>query len=289
MVKLLFTAMRPHQWIKNLFVFAALIFAKKMIYPGKVIIVTIGFIMFCFVSSSIYMINDILDFNEDKKHPVKRNRPIASGKLSKSAAIVAAVFLALVSFSGAFYLNYYFGIILSLYFLMNIAYSLSLKHKVVIDVIVIALGFVLRVLGGAAVIEVSTSTWLILCTLFASLFFGFCKRRHELVFMESSATGHRKVLEEYSPAFLDQMISVVSALTIMSYALYTVSSETIAKFGTGNLIYTVPFVIYGIFRYFYLVYKKELGGNPTRIILKDKSIITVVFFWMVTCCYIIYL
>ena len=289
MVKLLLTAMRPHQWIKNLFVFAALIFAKKMVFPGKAIIVTIGFLMFCFISSSVYIINDIMDVEEDKRHPVKRNRPIASGKLSKSTAIYAAVVLVLVSLPVAFYLDFNFGIIIALYFLLNLAYSLFLKYKVVIDVIVIALGFVLRVLGGAAVIGVNTSTWLILCTLFASLFFGFCKRRHELAIMEGAGNDYRKVLEEYSPAFLDQMISVVSALTIMSYALYTVSSETVIKFGTSNLIYTVPFVIYGIFRYFYLVYKKELGGNPTRIILKDKSILAVVFLWLITCCYIIYL
>jgi 4-hydroxybenzoate polyprenyltransferase len=202
---------------------------------------------------------------------------------------MTAIVLILISLLWSFLESPWFSLIILAYFLLNLAYSMLLKHKVVIDIIIVALCFVLRVIGGAVIIDVSTSNWLILCTLFISLFIGFSKRRNEIIILEDDANRHRKVLEEYSPAFLDQMISVVSALTIMSYALYTVSPETVTKFGTGNLIYTVPFVIYGIFRYFYLVYKKELGGSPTRIMYTDRPLIAAVFIWMITCSIIIYI
>jgi 4-hydroxybenzoate polyprenyltransferase len=289
MLKLILAEMRPQQWIKNFFVFAALIFAKKLFYPEKVAAAIAGFIIFCLISSSVYVINDIYDADEDNVHPVKKNRPVASGKLKLSTAVMTAIVLILISLLWSFLESPWFSLIILAYFLLNLAYSMLLKHKVVIDIIIVALCFVLRVIGGAVIIDVSTSNWLILCTLFISLFIGFSKRRNEIIILEDDANRHRKVLEEYSPAFLDQMISVVSALTIMSYALYTVSPETVTKFGTGNLIYTVPFVIYGIFRYFYLVYKKELGGSPTRIMYTDRPLIAAVFIWMITCSIIIYI
>ena len=189
----------------------------------------------------------------------------------------------------AFYTNLFFGIIVLSYFLLNIGYSLYLKSIVIIDVITIAAGFVLRVLGGAVIISVTPSQWLILCTILLALFLGFSKRRHELILLEDNATSHRRVLEHYSPYFLDQMISVVTASIVICYALYTMSKDTVEKLGTTKLIYTIPFVLYGIFRYLYLVHQKEEGGSPTAVVFTDKPMIINVSLWVIISIVFIYI
>ena len=281
--------MRPEQWIKNFFVFTALLFSKNLFNLSKDIDALVGFIIFCMITGCAYMINDLVDLEKDKLHPTKSQRPIASGRLNKTTAIKITTIICLVSLSFAFYINSFFGIIVLTYFLLNIGYSIYLKNIVIIDVVTIASGFVLRVLGGAVIISVTSSQWLILCTILLSLFLGFSKRRHELVLLEDNATGHRKVLEHYSPYFLDQMISVVTASTVICYALYTMSKDTIEKLGTSKLIYTIPFVLYGIFRYLYLVHQKEKGGSPTEIVFTDKPMIVNIILWVIASIVFIYI
>ena len=281
--------MRPEQWIKNFFVFTALLFSKNLLNLSKDIDALVGFIIFCMITGYAYMINDLVDLEKDKLHPTKSQRPIASGRLNKTTAIKITTIICLVSLSFAFYIKSFFGIIVLTYFLLNIGYSIYLKNIVIIDVVTIASGFVLRVLGGAVIISVTSSQWLILCTILLSLFLGFSKRRHELVLLEDNATGHRKVLEHYSPYFLDQMISVVTASTVICYALYTMSKDTIEKLGTSKLIYTIPFVLYGIFRYLYLVHQKEKGGSPTEIVFTDKPMIVNIILWVIASTVFIYI
>ncbi len=280
--------MRIQHWIKNLFLFAALIFSARLFEVQDVIITLKGFFLFSFAASGIYIFNDIADVERDKLHPVKSRRPLPSGKLSVSVAWVCAIFLIPGSIIAAFYQNLGFGITLLLYAVLNVAYSLKLKDIVILDVMTISTGFVLRVVGGALLISVGASEWLIICTILLSLFLGFSKRRHEITILESEANPHRAVLEHYSPYFLDQMIGIVTASTVMSYALYTISEETVKKFGTSHLIYTVPFVLYGIFRYLYLVHKKIEGGNPTKVAVTDRPLLINIILWIVSVSLIIY-
>ena len=281
--------MRPEQWIKNFFVFTALLFSKNLLNLSKDIDALVGFIIFCMITGYAYMINDLVDLEKDKLHPTKSQRPIASGRLNKTTAIKITTIICLVSLSFAFYIKSFSGIIVLTYFLLNIGYSIYLKNIVIIDVVTIASGFVLRVLGGAVIISVTSSQWLVLCTILLSLFLGFSKRRHELILLEDNATGHRKVLEHYSPYFLDQMISVVTASTLICYALYTMSKDTIEKLGTSKLIYTIPFVLYGIFRYLYLVHQKEKGGSPTEVVFTDKPMIINISLWVIASVMFIYI
>jgi len=281
--------MRPEQWIKNFFVFTALLFSKNLLNPSKDIEAIIGFIIFCMITGCAYMINDFVDLEKDKLHPVKSRRPLASGKLKKDTAVKIIVLICLASLFFAFYMNILFGIVVLAYFLLNIGYSIYLKNIVIIDVVSIAAGFVFRVLGGAVIISVVASQWLILCTILLSLFLGFSKRRHELILLEDNATSHRKVLEHYSPYFLDQMIAVVTASTLICYALYTMSRDTVEKLGTSKLIYTIPFVLYGIFRYLYLVHQKEEGGSPTEIMFTDKPMIINICLWVISSVVFIYI
>jgi len=281
-------SMRPSHWVKNLFLFAALIFSGRLLYLNDFLLTLVGFFVFSLGSSGIYLINDIADIEKDRLHPEKSLRPIPSGALSVTMAGVAAAFLLLLALVGAFFVNYRFGLVTAAYVLVNIAYSYYLKNIVILDVMSIAVSFVLRVVAGAVIIGVPSSEWLILCTLLLSLFLGFAKRRHELLILENKATDHRAVLEHYSPYFLDQMTAIVTASTVMSYAIYTISDETVKKFNTKSLMYTVPFVLYGIFRYLYLVHKREEGGNPTKILLTDVPLILNVLAWVLVCAYIIY-
>ena len=220
--------------------------------------------------------------------PVKSLRPIPSGRLGTGTARGAVVVLVVAGMLGGLVIGPGFSWILLCYIAINVLYSLSLKHVVILDVMTIAAGFVLRVLAGAAIIGVPTSEWLIICTVLLSLFLGFSKRRHELTMLEASADTHRAVLQHYSPYFLDQMIGIVTASTVMSYVLYTISEDTVLKFHTKNLIYTVPFVLYGIFRYLYLVHKREQGGDPTRLALTDRPLLLNTILWIVVSSYIIY-
>ncbi len=287
-LKQIFLSMRPNQWIKNSFVFAALLFSQNLLNLSKDIKVFLGFIIFCLITGCVYIINDLIDLEKDKLHPTKSRRPLASGSLNKTTAVRILVLLCFTGLSLAFYMNSLFGIIVLTYLLLNIGYSIYLKNVVILDVVTISAGFVLRVLGGAIIISVTASQWLLLCTILLSLFLGFSKRRHELVLLEDKASTHRKVLSHYSTYFLDQMIAVVTASTLICYALYTMSKDTIEKLGTSKLIYTVPFVLYGIFRYLYQVHQKEEGGNPTEVIFTDKPMIINVILWVITSVIFIY-
>lgn len=281
-------SMRLQQWIKNCFLFAALIFSGNLFNIPDVLTTSAGFLLFSCAASGLYIFNDITDLKQDKLHPVKSRRPISSGKLSISGAAVVSSLLMAVGCIGAFVLKMDFGIVVLVYLMMNALYSIKLKHVVILDVMTIAAGFVLRVVGGAVLIGVPTSEWLIICTVLLSLFLGFSKRRHEITILEAQSNNHRSVLEHYSPYFLDQLIGIVTASTVMSYALYTISDETVKKFGTNHLIYTVPFVLYGIFRYLYLVHKKIEGGNPTKLALTDRPLLVNLILWIITASFIIY-
>lgn len=280
--------MRIQQWIKNFFIFAPLIFSGHLFKVNDFLLTIAGFFVLSFASSAIYLFNDVVDMEKDKLHPEKSQRPIPSGKLKPSVAIFTFLVFAILSLAIAYVINPYFGLIVFIYMVMNILYSFWLKQLVILDVMTISVGFVLRVIAGAIIINVPTSEWLIICTMLLSLFLGFSKRRSELVLLESFANAHRSVLTHYNSHFLDQMIGIVTASTVMSYALYTISEETIIKFGTKNLIYTVPFVLYGIFRYLYLVHKKQEGGNPTQAVLTDIPIIVNVLLWVLVSSIIIY-
>lgn len=288
MVKYLIISMRIPHWIKNLFIFAPIIFAKHLFELPFTIKATAAFFLFCLLSSAGYLINDILDLAEDKAHPAKRLRPIPSGKLSIPVALTAALIFGLAALIGGFYINAILGIILAGYALLQLLYSLRLKDIVILDVFAIALGFILRVLAGGAAVQVEVSHWLLICTGLLSLFLGFSKRRHELILLGDKAPFHRSILIEYSPYFLDQMISVVTSATLVAYILYTMSPETVHKFGTNRLILTTPFVLYGIFRYLYLVHRKEKGGSPARLLLTDTPLMIDVFLWILTAVIIIY-
>lgn len=285
---MILASMRPQQWVKNLFLFAALVFSGHLFIEGDLGRTVAGFLLFSLTASGMYIFNDIADLERDRLHPVKKLRPLPSGRLPVGVAAGTAIVLSLAGLGGAWLLQPGFGGIVATYVALNLLYSVRLKHIVILDVMTIAAGFVLRVLGGAAIIAVPTSEWLIICTVLLSLFLGFSKRRHELTMLEATADNHRAVLQHYSPYFLDQMIGIVTASTVMSYILYTISDDTVGKFGTKNLIYTVPFVLYGIFRYLYLVHKRDEGGDPTRLALTDRPLLVNTILWIVTASAIIY-
>jgi 4-hydroxybenzoate polyprenyltransferase len=282
-------SLRVQQWIKNFFVFAPLIFSQNVFNLPLLIKSSLAFVLFCLLSGAAYILNDIQDLEEDKIHPVKSKRPLVSGKVKKNHAIIACVFLVLFGLIGAYLLNVHFFIALLIYFILQIAYSGWLKHVVIIDVFLIATGYLIRVIAGGLAIEIQLSPWLFICTILIALFLALSKRRHELVLLDKNAEIHRAILKEYTPQLLDQMISVVTASTVISYCLYTVSSETVAKFGTKNLLFTVPFVLYGIFRYLYLVHQKDEGGSPEALIIKDKPLLVDLFLWISTAMLILYI
>jgi len=287
--------LRPKQWIKNLFVFAALVFSHHLFEWDYAKSSLLGFALFCATASTIYIINDILDRDRDRLHPKKKHRPIASGNISVPSAITTAILILGVAIPFSFDLPYKFGFCLAFYFIMNLSYSLFLKEVVLIDVFVIAIGFMLRVVGGALVINVPISSWLILTTMFLSLFLAVAKRRGELVMLESkSEEGKkpteitRKVLEHYSVEFTEQLTTICASGFVISYALYTVSDRTVKIFGTENLIFTTPFVLYGIFRYLYLLHKKNLGENPTEVVLTDVPMVLNFIAYAIAMFFIIY-
>jgi len=288
MIQAFVKAMRPKHWIKNIIIAGPLVFSENLFSPMKVALVLSAMALFSAVASAIYLINDIADIEKDRLHPTKKQRPIAAGKLPVPLAAVGAVLLAGGSLAAGYAVNIPFGVVLSLYLAANVGYSFYLKNMVIIDAMVLALGFVFRVLAGAYVIAVPASEWLIMCTFLLALFLGFAKRRHELTLLAEGAENHRKVLEHYSPYFLDQMIMTVTAATVVSYALYTVAPSTVEHFGTTKLIYTSPFVLFAIFRYLYLVHQKDSGGNPTQIFLTDLPLIIDVVLWLAVSVFIIY-
>ncbi len=272
--------MRPHQWVKNTFVFIGLLFGHAWHDPALVSRVVVVFAAFCLISSTIYILNDIVDIEQDRHHPKKRQRPLPSGQLSVSAAIALAVLLGTVGLALAVWASNTVAIILLSYAVMNVAYSLWLKHVVILDVFIIATGFMLRILAGTLGVGVPPSQWLLLCGLMVTLFLGFSKRRAEIIALSDDKTAHRKVLEHYSPVLLDKMIVVTAAGLIMSYSLYTMNPETIRIHGTANLIYTVPFVMYGVFRYIYLLHHQSGGSDTARDLVRDSHMLVVVLGWL---------
>jgi 4-hydroxybenzoate polyprenyltransferase len=284
----LLLSLRPSQWTKNLFVFVGLIFAERLFDPTAAATAFAAFLVFCALSGVVYLVNDVRDREADRGHPVKSRRPIASGALSPAAATTAAVVIGVVAIAGAFLINVAFGIVSVAYLGLLTLYSASLKHIVIIDVLTIAGGFVLRALAGAVAIEVRFSHWLLLLMLLGALFLALSKRRAELVTLAGGASGHRPSLAEYSPYLLDQMIGVVTASTLLAYAFYTISPDTVARFGTDRLLWTVPFPLYGIFRYLYLVHQREGGGNPSEVLLTDRPVLICVALWGLSVIAILY-
>ena len=289
MLKLILESMRPAQWTKNLLVFSGLIFAEKFMEPRETGLALQAFIIFCLLSSSVYLLNDVLDRERDRSHPLKSRRPVASGRLGVRPCLLAALVLVLAAGAWGLRLGPEFLLLGAAYLALNVLYTLKLKHVVILDVMLIGLGFVLRVLAGTAAIGVVTSNWILLCTFLLSLFLSFGKRRHELIALEGVAPAHRDVLVHYSPYFLDQMIAVVTPSTLVCYALYTLSPDTVAHVGSQNLVYSVPFVCYGIFRYLYQIHEKRGGGDPTRLLLTDLSILIAIFCWLAVVALVLYL
>jgi len=270
---------RPKHWVKNLVVFAALVFSQNLGNTGMLVQVAETFALFCLASAAVYLINDIADRDQDRFHPEKKDRPIASGKLAIGPALVGALICIAAALLGAFELRPLVFVILLGYVALNLAYSFYLKNIILLDAFSIALGFVFRVVAGAEVIEVEISAWIVLCTVLGSLFLAFSKRRHELG-LEEAATNHRPALAHYSTYFLDQMIAVVTASTVMAYALWTMWPSVAEKFHTHRLPWTIPFVCYGIFRYLYLVHQKSEGGSPTKIFISDPPMLINIALWM---------
>ena len=287
-LKYILFSMRPKQWVKNVFIFVGLIFSHNLFDVYLLARVTAGFGLFCLAASSIYIFNDINDLEKDKKHPDKSKRPLAAGYLKVKKAYGASVILGTVALFGAMLIDLTFFLILSGYVLMNLAYTMKIKEIVILDVMCIAFGFVFRVLAGTTLAGVRPSDWLIICTITVSIFLASSKRRHEFTLFAANVNNHRKVLADYSTHFLDQMISVATACTLMSYALYTIADETVARFGTRNLIFTFPFVIYGIYRYLYLIHQKKMGGNPTSVLLTDFPMLLNGLLWLGAVIFIIY-
>lgn len=267
--RLVLSAMRPKQWTKNLVLFAGLVFSQNLGHPSLLLKTLVSFVLFCLLSGAVYIFNDLADRERDRLHPVKSLRPIASGTLKAKTALLLALTLSLLSLIASFYLNVLFGLAALAYFVLMLLYSFVLKKLVIIDVFVIAAGFVLRAVAGAEAIAVPISDWLLICVILLALFLALAKRRQEQVLLTGEALDHRPILTEYPQKFLDQMISVVTAAAVVCYSLYTLSTETIAKFGNSNLKYTIPFVLYGIFRYLYLIYRKEEGQSPELVLLTD--------------------
>ncbi len=288
-VYLVLASMRPGQWVKNTLIFAPLIFAQRGADPDAALKVLATFVLFCLLSGGTYVINDLLDRRKDRDHPLKRQRPIASGALSSRTGAAAGAAAIAAALAAALAVRPSVTFLMVCYLLLSLAYSLVLKNVVIVDVMAIAAGFLLRVIAGAVAIPVSISFWLLLCTGLLALFLGFGKRRHELILLEGNASSHRPILREYSPYFLDQMISVVTTSTLVAYALYTISPDVQEKLGTTRLGFTIPFVLYGIFRYLYLVHQREEGGDPTQAILTDRPLLVDIVLWGVAVIWILYL
>lgn len=277
--------LRPHQWIKNGFVLLGVVFSHQW-DAGTVSAALVAFAAFCAMASAVYVLNDILDVAADRQHPKKKHRPIASGAVAVPVAWVVFAVLAAGSLLLAFTVGYWVPALLATYLVLNVAYSLHLKHVVILDVFIISAGFMLRILAGTLGLGITPSDWLLLCGLMLTLFLGFAKRRAELLMLESSGSptraSTRRVLDDYSPAMLEQYIAVSAACTILSYGLYTVSEGTVALHGSSGLIYTVPFVVYGIFRYLFLLHHRARGSDTARDLLTDRHLLVTIAGWMGT-------
>jgi 4-hydroxybenzoate polyprenyltransferase len=284
----LLRSLRPAQWTKNLVIFAGLIFGKKLLDPAAVWDATAAFAVFCALSGVVYLANDLADRESDRRHPLKARRPIASGTLPSGVAVGAAIVIGAGALVAAYLLGPAFAAVAASYLALQMLYSGPLKHIIIIDVLTIAIGFVLRAAGGAVAVHVQVSHWLFVCTILLALFLALAKRRHEIVLLAGNATSHRPILGEYTAYLLDQMIGVVTASTLIAYVFYTISPETQAKFGTPWLGLTIPFPLYGIFRYLYLVHQRDGGGSPADLLLTDRPLLACVALWALAVAIIIY-
>ncbi len=288
MLKDLFISMRPKQWSKNIIVFAGLFFAEDIFVMEKIVLALFAFFAFSLVSSSGYLINDVFDRERDAQHPKKKNRPIAAARISPAVAVLTAILLLLISVGGSVVINQKFTIILLTYLILTFGYSFGLKHLIILDVLIIASGFMLRAIGGTIIISEELSSWLIICTTFLALFLAINKRRSEFITLGRDAAKTRKTLKKYSIDLLNQMINTVTSACLISYALYTLDGQTVAKFNTRYLILTLPFVIYGLFRYLYIVEHKDIGETPELAIFSDKPLILCVVLFVLTGALVIY-
>jgi len=284
----LLRSLRPGQWTKNLLVFAALIFGERLFDRPSTLRALAAFAIFCGLSGVVYLFNDVLDRESDRRHPLKANRPIASGALPVPTALAAAAVIGGGALASAFVVGRAFAAVAVAYLMLQGLYSGPLKHIVIIDVLTVAFGFVLRAVAGGVAIGVPISNWLLVCTILLALFIALAKRRHELVLLASGAADHRKILGEYSPYLLDQMISVVTASTLIAYVFYTLSPEIERRFGTPGLALTIPFPLYGIFRYLYLVHRREGGGSPAELLITDRPLLACVALWGAAVVVIVY-
>jgi 4-hydroxybenzoate polyprenyltransferase len=287
-VGLLLVSLRPEQWTKNLLVLAGVVFGGRLLEAPAVAVAAAAFVIFCALSGAVYLFNDVADRDADQKHPLKRERPIASGQLVPSTAIAAGVILGGAGVAAGFAVNTSFGIVATLYLAALVLYSFMLKHVVILDVLTIAGGFVLRAIAGAVAVDVPIGHWLLVCTTLLALFLALSKRRHELTLLAEGAMDHRRILEEYSPYLLDQMIGVVTSSTLIAYTVYATSADTAARLGTAKLGLTIPFVLYGIFRYLYLVHQKRGGGSPAALLLNDRPLLGCVALWAASVIVVLY-
>jgi 4-hydroxybenzoate polyprenyltransferase len=279
---------RPHQWVKNLIIFAALVFSQHFINPALVLRAIVGFVAFCLLSGGIYIFNDIVDLETDKLHPEKRRRPLALGELSLGRASAGCGVFICVGMGVSLLLGPSFAGVSAVYLLLSILYSLFLKHVIILDVLLISIGFVLRAIAGVEVLRgrvpaIELSPWLLL-----ALFMGFGKRRHEIALLEEKATEHRSTLGEYSIDFVDGLIYALMSATVISYSIYTIWPATVEKFHSRNMVVTIPFVVYGIFRYSFLVTQKKEGGNPAELLLRDVPLIATVILWFFSVLLVLY-
>ncbi|MDD8027659.1 MAG: decaprenyl-phosphate phosphoribosyltransferase [Acidobacteriota bacterium] len=288
-MKDLILSLRPGQWIKNLFVFAAPVFGRVIMEPRPVLRTAAVFGIFCLLAGALYLANDVLDAEADRLHPRKCRRPIAAGRLRPGRAWVWAAILGAAGLAAAAVLDRRVLLTVAAYVFLQTAYSLALKRVVILDVFIVASGFVLRVAAGGFAADVVPSSWLLICTSLLALLLAVGKRRNELLLLEDRGGEHRAVLREYTPVLLDQMIAVVTAATVVSYALYAMDTATVQRFGSGRLLWSAPFVLYGIFRYLYLVYRRGEGGTPEEMIVKDPPFLAAIVLWIAVTAAIIYL
>ena len=287
-LRLVLLSLRPEQWTKNLFVFAGVLFGGHLLDVPAMLRAVTAFVIFCALSGVVYIFNDLADRAADQRHPIKRLRPIPSGRLSSATAAIAAAILCLAALIAAALLSPMFAVLATTYVALLMLYSVVLKHLVIIDALTIAAGFVLRAAAGAVAVFVPISHWLLVCTTLLALFLVLSKRRHELTILADGAMTHRPILEEYSPYLLDQMIAVVTASTLVAYSVYSTSAETAERLKTTRLGLTIPFVLYGIFRYLYLVHQKRAGGSPADLLLTDRPLLACVGLWALCVALILY-
>jgi 4-hydroxybenzoate polyprenyltransferase len=287
-IRLLLASVRPEQWTKNLLVLAGVVFGGRLLEPRAVAIAAATFAIFCALSGAVYLFNDVADREADQNHPLKRERPIASGRLSATTALLAGLVLGVAGVQAAFVIGTELGLTAGTYLTLLLIYSAALKHVVIVDVLVIAAGFVLRAIAGAVAVQVPIGHWLLVCTTLLALFLALSKRRHELTLLAEGATDHRRILDEYTPYLLDQMIGVVTSSTLIAYAVYATSPETATRLGTAKLGLTIPFVLYGIFRYLYLVHQKRGGGSPSALLLTDRPLLACVALWAASVIVLLY-